>query len=116
MNCGDRQVAVARVLVVRHPMVSLGLEGLPIEVQRVEGFTTPRVERVCILCEKAFMTQRANRRYCTPECKIGARKWKERTNPVKDCATCGTEFTAPHGNIIYCCRQRASPVSHKVRN
>ena len=114
MNCGDRQVAVARVIVVRHAMVSLGLEGLPIEVQRGGLYHAP-VERVCILCEKAFMTQRPNRRYCTPECKIGARKWKERTNPVKDCATCGTEFTAPHGNIIYC-SDACNPVAARRNN
>ena len=41
MNCGDRQVAVARVIVVRHAMVSLGLEGLPIE-GHAGVLTTPR--------------------------------------------------------------------------
>jgi hypothetical protein len=64
-------------------------------------------DRMCLVCARIFTASHYNKRTCSAECKIIAKRHHDRTvrradHAERPCTTCGKVFTPKTKNNIYC--------------
>ena len=111
-NCGDRRVAVARVLVGRAPVITVGMEDVPTSGK--PAYSTLPSGHACS-AGQPIPWPAPGRNFAPMSCNQAARKERYRLADMRVCPTCGEPFQTKHGNAVYC-SDRCKPVSHKVRN